>query len=53
VSALDPDASQRFTDLEVGRDYACGLHADGTVGCWGRNYQGQAPSSRTPSSVLR
>ena len=30
-----------FTQLAVGEDHACGLTADGTASCWGRNDEGQ------------
>jgi alpha-tubulin suppressor-like RCC1 family protein len=53
LGSLTPaDATERFTDLDAGKDYACGLHADGSVGCWGRNYNGQAPRTRTATFSL-
>jgi hypothetical protein len=27
----------------------CGLRADGTIGCWGRNTYNQAPANRSAS----
>ncbi len=30
-----------FTQLAVGEDHVCGLRADGTAVCWGRNDEGQ------------
>jgi hypothetical protein len=52
LGSLAPDATERFTDIDAGKDYACGLHADGSVGCWGRNSNSQAPRSRTASLSL-
>ena len=34
--------SQRFLDIGAGHDHACGLLADGSITCWGRNRDGQA-----------
>jgi alpha-tubulin suppressor-like RCC1 family protein len=29
------------TDLAVGKDHVCAAKSDGTLWCWGRNYEGQ------------
>lgn len=34
-------ANEIVTAIEVGSDHSCALLADGTVRCWGYNYQGQ------------
>jgi alpha-tubulin suppressor-like RCC1 family protein len=35
--------------IGAGRNYTCAVKSDGTVGCWGENAQGQAPSTVTSS----
>ena len=34
-----------FTEVSAGDSHTCGVKADGTIGCWGRNDRGQAPAS--------
>ncbi|WP_419551559.1 RCC1 domain-containing protein [Candidatus Poriferisodalis sp.] len=31
-----------FTAISTGQYHSCGIKTDGTVACWGRNYQGQS-----------
>jgi alpha-tubulin suppressor-like RCC1 family protein len=41
-----------FASVSVGYAHACGLKADGTVACWGKDYCGQAtPPAGTFKSV--
>ena len=44
---------ERFNDISVGVDFACGLRANGTVRCWGnpRWEQTNPPSSETFTSI--
>ena len=35
-----------FTEVSAGDSHTCGVKADGTIACWGRNDRGQAPPSR-------
>ena len=34
--------SARFASVRAGFDYTCGVRSDGSVACWGDNYDGQA-----------
>ena len=48
-----PDvAPVSFASVSVGTEHACGVRADGTLACWGRNDAGQAtPPAGAFSSV--
>jgi len=35
-------STQSFLDIGAGKDHACGLLADGSIRCWGSNFDGQA-----------
>ncbi len=42
-AASEPSAPApvRFSAVDSGNAHACGLHSDGTIGCWGDNSHGQ------------
>ncbi|MFA9271548.1 MAG: hypothetical protein ACEQSX_12465 [Baekduiaceae bacterium] len=54
--ALGSEPKFTATAIATGTSHACGLRADGTVGCWGSNFYGQlgdgtATHRRTPVTV--
>jgi hypothetical protein len=39
---FDPLPTEVFSSITANTDHRCGIHPDGTVGCWGYNNVGQA-----------
>ena len=53
-------STQKFLDIGAGHDHACGLLADGSIKCWGDNFEGEGtppptqpgPTPAPPSDVI-
>ena len=49
VQPVHPPSSEPITELAVGQQHTCALHADRTVSCWGSNDWGQLGNDRAMS----